>query len=400
VLHVTGYFYPATEWGGPARSVPALTAALAAEGVDVRVITTTSRGAPGLPPLKPGVRLVGGCEVEYLEARGPRRYFFSPAMKSAIERALVAADVVHITGMWTYPVAIAGSQCRRVGRPYVISPRGSLDPWALAQGGLKKRIYMKLLEEGNLRTASGVHFTARNEATKALMGLSGLKAFVVANPVPILEPVPVTRNPNSSRTILALGRLHRMKGFDVLLPAFESVAAHCPDVVLVIAGPEEDGYGTELRAEVSARGLTGRVRFTGMVGEAERARLFAEAGCLVAPSLRENFGMAIAEAMQAGLPVVISKEVDIAPRVESAGAGLVVERRPEAVAFALERLLGNADLARSMGERGRELVQRLCSPSSVGRRMVKAYEAASRGELHGNMIRDFDAEESAEVDDD
>jgi glycosyltransferase involved in cell wall biosynthesis len=178
--------------------------------------------------------------------------------------------------------------------------------------------------------------------------------------------------------VLILGRIHPMKGFDVLVPALGALAERGLPVRLAVAGNDEGGYRAEVERLVRQHRVEGRVRFLGEVeGEAKRAAL-RRAALLVAPSHRENFGNAIAEAMAAGVPVVVSPRVGIAPDIAEHGAGLVVAREAPAFAEAMAALLADPSRRAEMGRRGRALVRARYSAAAVARSMLAAYQDVLR----------------------
>jgi glycosyltransferase involved in cell wall biosynthesis len=380
IAHVTSYYQPAFEWGGPVRSVAMLAQATAAAGAEVEVLATNARGDPRLPRVPPGTREVGGVPVTYVHARGPTRFFFSAELARELERRLPRLDVVHLHGIWTHPVVAGARACERHGVPYVLSPRGSLDPWALGQKRWKKRGYMLLFERRTLHRAALLHFTSEDEHRTAPAEFRALPHAVIPNCLDVEPLLGLERDDPAPATpeILILGRIHAMKGFDVLVPALARLADRGVAARLAVAGNDEGGYRAEVERLVREHGVGVRVRFLGEVeGDAKRAA-FRRASLLVAPSHRENFGNAIAEAMAAGLPAVVSHRVGIAPDIAERGAGLVVPLEPGALAAALSALLGDPARRAEMGRRGRELVRTRWSAPAVAAAMLAAYEGVVR----------------------
>jgi glycosyltransferase involved in cell wall biosynthesis len=274
----------------------------------------------------------------------------------------------------------AARLCERHGVPYVLSPRGSLDPWALRQKRLKKAAYMLLLERRTLLRAALLHFTAEDERKAAPPRYRGRPHAVVPNCVELESLLGLDRAEGLAPApeVLILGRIHLMKGFDVLIPALRTVVDSGSPVRLVVAGNDEGGYRAKVERLVSAYGLQERVSFLGEVAGEHKAAALRRAALLVAPSYRENFGMAVAEAMAAGLPVIVSDRVGIAPDIAGSGAGLVVPVESRALADAISRLLSQPALRAAMGQRGREVVRARYSGPAVARAMLGAYERVRR----------------------
>ena len=370
VLHVCGVYPPATEWGGPTYAVAGYAAALRGAGVDVEVFATTARGSRELPAIAPGTRDVDGTTVTYFRARDGSQAFLAPALVPALVRRVRDFDLIHAHMLWAFPgIAVARVAALR-GVPYVVTPHGSLDPWALDQRKWLKRAFLYAAENRTLRGAAFVHYTADAERSAVPEHLRALRSIVVPN---VIDPQPARERSSASHDVLVLGRIHRMKGFDALVPALRDVVAAEPRARLVIAGPDEGGYRAEVEGMIARAGIAGAVTFTGHVDARERARLFATCALLVQPSYRENFGMAVAEAMAAGVPVVVSDRVNICDDIAAADAGLVVPREPAAIACAIVELLRDPVRRAAMGQRGRALVARRYAPDVVGKALRAAY---------------------------
>ena len=156
--------------------------------------------------------------------------------------------------------------------------------------------------------------------------------------------------------ILFLGRINFKKGLDLLVQALAQVVRHRRDVHLVVAGPDNDGWGGRVRDWLQAAGLTDYATFTGMLLGEEKLAALRDAQMFVLPSYSENFGLAVVEAMACGLPVVISDQVNIWREVAAAGAGLVGPCEATRLAENLEALLADPERGAEMGRRGKALV--------------------------------------------
>ena len=159
------------------------------------------------------------------------------------------------------------------------------------------------------------------------------------------------------RIILFFGRVNFKKGLDILAKAFGAVARRCQDVHLVIAGPDNEGWGARVRTWLGEEGVLGRTTFTGMLLGPDKLAVLRDASMFVLPSYTENFGLAVIEAMAAGLPIIISDKVNIWREVESAGAGTVIPCEAEKLTEAILELLDKPELAGQMGQKGQALVR-------------------------------------------
>lgn len=378
VLHVVGCYPPANEWGGLPAAVAGFTAALPLAGVECEVFTTTGRGARALPPIAPGTRKVGASRVTWFRAPDVFRSFVAPAMLGALARRVREFDLVHVHMLWAFPGIAAARAAERAGVPYVVSPHGALDPWSLTQWPRMKKAFLRLAEDRTLRRAAFLHFTASAERDVAPAPYRALPSEIVAN---VVDPAPFAAMGRqgrraASRDVVILGRIHLMKGFDLLVPAMREVRRRVPGARLVVAGPDEDGYRAEVERLAREAELSDAVVFTGLLDAEGRARVLEDAAVLAMPSYRENFGLSAAEAMAAGLPVVVSDKVNICGEIAAAGAGRVVPIAVPALAAALVELLEAPELRARMGEGGRALVRARYAPPRVGAELRDAYARA------------------------
>jgi glycosyltransferase involved in cell wall biosynthesis len=371
VLHVCGIYLPATEWGGPTYAVANYAEALQAAGVECEVFTTTARGDRSLPALEAGTRDVRGVTTTYFPAAAEAQSFIAPAMAAALARRVREFDLVHTHMLWAFPGIAASRIAHLRGVPYVVTPHGSLDPWSLEQRRWLKKAFLLASENATLRRAALVHYTADAERDAVPARMRALPNAVIPN---VIEPRDLPRSRDGD-DIVILGRIHVMKGFDILVPAMREVIAKRPSARLVIAGPDEGGYKAEVERMIAAAGIGARVVFTGHIDAAARERLLATCAVLVQPSYRENFGMAVAEAMAQGVPVVVSDRVNICDDIARTGAGVVVPRDIQQLAAAIVRGL---DAPTAMGDAGRRLVRDRYAPDVVGPAMRDAYVQAAR----------------------
>ncbi len=381
-LHIVPSYEPAWEEGGVVRSVSQLCRGLSGLGIDVTVYTTSAKdGRRNDIPVNEPVD-VGGVKVFYFVSAIGGGFRYSSALKEACEQNIDNFDIVHIASFWNYPAIPAGRLASKHRVPYVVSPRGSLVPWCLQNGRLKKQIYMKLFAESNLRNASAIHYTA--ELERELSSHMGLDApsFIVPNGLDCTEfenlPDKITSRNRfglSPENVVVgyLGRLHPRKALDILISAFCKVVREVPSAHLLLAGPD-DGHESQLRSLVKKLGLENRVHFLGFIGPKTRREF------LVALDLKtlvtypgENFGNAAVEAMAAGVPVVVSSNAGVARIVETDGAGAVVPVQSEALAQTLVRMLSSPALLDKAKRAAYASVRKRYGIENVARRMVRAY---------------------------
>jgi glycosyltransferase involved in cell wall biosynthesis len=247
-----------------------------------------------------------------------------------------------------------------------------LAPWALHHRRWKKRIAWWLYQRRILAGAALLHATSMAERRD--IRAAGLRnpIAVIPNAVDIPASLPERKRVSPNRRVLFLGRLHPVKGLDNLLEAWANVRP--VDWELTLAGPDEEGYRAKLEAIIGQRGLANDVRFVGSVEGEDKWKLYRSADLFVLPTKSENFGIAIAEALACGLPVITTKG---APWQEllTHRCGWWTEIGVEPLAHALREATTLTEAQRrEMGERGRQLVeQKYTWPAAAGK-MLAVYE--------------------------
>lgn len=329
-----------------------------------------------------------GFEIQLFKYRRPRSYFYSPDLREALEREIRAFDVVHIHGLWLYPTFIASRICQKKRVPYLIRPCGMLDSFSLAHHAIRKNLYRFFIEDRNLREAEAIHFTSEEERRRAGVWGSNGRAVVVPLGInvdddSIFPPAGEFRKRfqflQGKKIVLFLGRVNFKKGLDLLIDAFAQVAKEVTNVHCVIAGPDDEGYGRKVRGWIEKKEVKDRVTMTGFVEGKEKLALFRASNIFCLPSHQENFGMAVVEAMSAGLPVVVSDQVALHKEIQNCEAGIVTRCEAKEIAAALFHLLKDESLRKRMGANGRELVQEKYQWEKISQEMIQLYESLAHG---------------------
>jgi glycosyltransferase involved in cell wall biosynthesis len=304
--------------------------------------------------------------------RGFGKYRFQPGAVRRIQTLTEAHDVTVVNGIWQYH-ALAAHRALAGRRPYVVFPHGMLDPWfnhRYPLKAVKKRLYWRWGVHPLLRDAAAVCFTAETERLLARTSFTPYAAREAVVAYGTTEPPPATDAQRAAFRavcpdlgdrpyLLFLSRIQAKKGCDLLIEAFAACAARRPGLLLVMAGPDQDGWIPGLRALAARLGVAERIRWPGMLrGDAKWGAFHgAEAFCL--PSHQENFGIAVAEALACGKPVLISDQVNIWREVVADGAGLAAPDTAAGCRELLERWCGMAETARSeMRSAARDCFQR------------------------------------------
>lgn len=388
ILHLIPSYLPGSFAAGPIKPTHLLNRGLAARGVEVVVFTTNRDGRRELDvPLDRPVD-IDGVSVRYFRSSFPRGWFYSRDLYRALRAHVAEFDLIHITSVFLAASTLGGRCARKFGKPYLVSPHGSLMREPLARKGrVKKVAYLALVERRNLAAAAGIHFTVEAERDEYLRaGLPLRRSFVIPNGFDARELA--VRPPAGSfrrqfgiapdrKIILSLGRINWKKGFDTLIPAFRRILAAEPRAFLVVAGTDDDGYRTAVEEMVRRAGVGVAVRFTGMLLGEAKAGAFADASVFVLPSYSENFGIAVAEALTA-VPVVITSGVGVSPLVRRHDAGIVIEKTEEELAAAVLAVLRDPVLAARFRKNGVALVASEFSPDEVVGRFLDAYTECIR----------------------
>jgi glycosyltransferase involved in cell wall biosynthesis len=370
VLHVIPNL--AARTGGPPVAVIESARALARVGVTSTIVATDMAEAASarshhratLADLPDGADQL---DVRLFAARWPKRLAFSPELHRGLAAEARQCDVVHIHSLFLFPQFTAWRAARRAGVPYVVSPRGALDPHLRRRGRAVKTIANALWQRAMLEGASALHVTSAEEERLVADVAPAVPRSVVPNGIDCaafesLPPAAELRDRflggAGGPVVMFLGRLSHKKGLDALVRAFARVRSLVPDARLAIVGPDDEGLTPALQAIAEREGVAGAVTFTGMLRGRDRLAALAAADVWTLPSHSENFGIAVAEALAAGRAVVVSPGVNIAPEIAAAGAGVVADADAQSLAEAIVALLRDDARRIALGRAGREFARR------------------------------------------
>ncbi len=380
LLHITPTYIPAYRYGGPIYSVHALCRSLAAANHEVHVLTTNVDGSGDSDvPLVRAVNL-DGVLIHYTRSRWLRRLYWSADLVAQCSAMVHSFDAVHLHSVFLTPTWAGARSAKRAGVPYVLSPRGMLNRDLIdRRSGAVKRAWIRLIERGNLAGAAAIHLTSQEER-RALdnLGLALAPKVVIPNGVESPSPFQLDAVSADVRAIIAngfeilsFGRISWKKALDRLIRDM----AYVPSARAVIAGHDEEGVAVRLRDIAQTCGVAGRVRILARhVDGADKEALFAAARVFAMPSLSENFGNVVAEAMIRGLPVVVAERVGAAELVEASGAGLVVGSGERDFATGLATLLQSNERLAAMGSAGAVYARERLNWENVALRFEELYQ--------------------------
>ena len=367
--------------GGPSRSVPALAKSQARlNGVSVTLLYQ-DRGNPVVPLTDDGVVYQSVAARDLLLAKNFLQYLPQQAV-------LEKTCVFHLHGLWSPTLHWVARFAARHDLPYVVSTRGMLAGWCLAHKSFKKKLGWWLYQKKDLQHASCLLASSETERQEVTALLPDHVVAVVPNGCddrPADMPItPGVRKLPSARLALAMGRLHPVKGFAELIEAWATLRP--VGWQLAIAGPDEDGYRASLDELIRAHRLSDQVQLPGALDDRQKWTWLDQCDLFVAPSKTENFGMAIAEAMLAGKPVITTTGTpwECLPEIK---AGWWVTPSPDALHMALQEAMALTDVERqAMGERARQYAQRY-APDNIAHELVDIYRWLACGAERPACVR-------------
>lgn len=351
-------------YGGPTKIVLELATAVGNLGYDVDIVTTPANGSTNLDvPLYKWID-EKNYRIQYFPYWDIADYKISLSLTKWLFQHVTDYDLVHTNAVFSYPVLPAHWACQFHKIPYIMTPHGMLEPWAMAYKAKKKRLYYDLLEKPAFQKAAAIQITGSPEASSIKSyGINTPMIFVAngihrhdcetpTNPEIFYQEFPHTRN---KTLIIFLARIDPKKGLDLLAKAFSQVYAQFPQAHVVIAGPDNTGFLPVVQNYFAQAGCLEAVTFTGMLmGEIKYAAL-AAASIYVAPSYSEGFSMSVLEGMATGLPCVITTGCNF-PEAGEAKAAYIVKVDADEIARKLIYCLKNPQLAKQTGDRARNLI--------------------------------------------
>lgn len=373
--------------GGPSAALETITHALVQAGVQVAVATTDDDGAARLDvPL--GQPVERDHIVHWFFRRQTQFYKFSLPLTRWLAENTGRYDAVHIHALFSFATMPASFFAARARVPYIVRPLGTLNRVGMEQyHRTLKRVSFPLVERPLLERAAFLHYTSESERAQAhAVGVTRRSVVIPIGVAPGTIPETVHGEwlkqfaPQwvGHTIFLFLARLDPIKGLDALLPAFAQLCAQNPNVALIIAGAGESEYERELRTTCAQLGIQNRVLFTGYVEGDNKRALLRDADVFVLPSRSENQGVAVVEAMAAGLPVLVTPDVGIAQEIAASGAGIISARDSSSLAEAMQSLAADPAQRAEMGRRGRKLVSDKFSLDAMTQSLIDLYETVIR----------------------
>src|SRR4030042_3622714 len=309
--------------------------------------------------------------------RGPGFFPISRPMRKAVLES--EPDILHTHGIWLYPSLVDLAAKRQMKTPYVVSPRGMLDSWALQNSAWKKKLAGWVFENRHLSHADCIHALCESE-------YQSIRAYGLKNPVCIIPngvdlPSPTDmevtppwepRVDEDKNVMLFLGRIHPKKGLANLVKAWSKVKPK--EWILAIAGWDQGGHEKQLKELVSELGLTEDIIFLGPVFNDLKQACLRNASAFILPSFSEGLPMAVLEAWSCGLPVIMQKFCNIAQGFE-ASAAIEIQPAPDSIAEGMKEFIAlSTSEQRQIGRNGLELIKDKFTWSKIASQMVDVYK--------------------------
>ncbi|MBN1481475.1 glycosyltransferase [candidate division KSB1 bacterium] len=383
VAFVTTHYPPSTGFGGVTEAGFQLSRALAKLNINVSVITSDASLA-GRISLKQFKRFEQPCL-----RISPYRFILtgksapSPFGHVIIKRVISECDIVHVNGIYTYPVTVAAWYARHLHKPYIVALRNGLDPYMFEIRRSKKMFGFRSYVKPILQRADAIHATAPQEVEHARsFGVNG-NIVIIPNGVDTISPENLPKKQDADavwpklrgkRVVLFLSRLSPQKGLDMLIQSWGNLKESFTGVVLVLAGPDYQGFSRIVRQLVDRYGVRDSVVFTGEVLEDRKWALFRRADLFVLPSYAENFGNVIAEALAFEIPVLTTTATPW-HMLDQYGCGFCVPPVQREIETTLKRLLAMPKTAlRTMGAKSSTLRARLNTWEKSAQQFVYLYQ--------------------------
>ena len=287
----------------------------------------------------------------------------------------IDADLYHGNGLWQYPVYAMCKVAKKRNTPYIISPHGMLEPWALNTRKWKKKLAFLIYQYNDIANASCIHATAQMEAENIRkLGFKNPIA-VIPNGIDLSEfPFPIAKQPKEKRTLLFLSRIHPKKGIELLIEAWLKIdEAIRQKWQLEIAGNGTATYLASLQKLILSHSLEKEISIIGPQFGADKLSTYHRADLFVLPTYSENFGIVVAEALACGVPVITTKGTPW-EELNSRNAGWWIDIGVELLIETLQQALTLSDFEReNMGQNGRKLIEENYTIEAISEKMIDLY---------------------------
>ena len=379
ILYITPYYKPAWFYGGPPKCISEQAEYLVKNyDFSIDVVTLNKNGPDKLFDSEHiEVRNVDGVNVHYLplsESKLASAYFSSPVLKKYLDK-FKDYDLVHIHMLFN-AFSTAGAQFAVKNKiPFGYSVHGMLDRFSLTRSKWMKTFHRFVYEDKFLKKASFVHFTTDSEKKNAVFP-RGIKPVIIPIGIIFEEFIqhPVVYAQEDLKMIY-LSRINRKKGLDLLLKALGQLSGNIKDRILLdIYGEDDDNFLPELKSIADLNQIQNIVSFKGKLDPKERNQVLQTYDLLILTSHQENFGLAVAEALDQKIPVLISDKVNLCDEVEDHNCGWVTSLSEKQITKKIEEAFRTPKhIRKQMGEAGHKFVRQSYSFEKIGENYSALY---------------------------
>jgi len=320
---------------------------------------------------EPEPNLLELATVKILSPSFPARFSRSKDANEWLKNNARNYDLAIIHTIWGALPIEASHILNRLQVSFVIWPHNSLDPFDLQKKKYFKKILGPILIRPMLNKSSAIMCTTKLEAERLERYGSQKKIKVLPYPI---APLPNQGDRERFRkkflidkddfVFLSLSRIDYKKGLNLLIPALKKVSATYPNIKLMIAGSDSDDYGKNVREWIQKHKLENNIIMPGFLSGQDKDDAFSGSDCFVLPSMNENFGIAVIEALSAGLPVLISDNVYIWKKIIESGGGWVCNYSIESLISSIIGILKTPSDLKNKKENAKRSAQ-LFSPENL-----------------------------------
>lgn len=323
--------------------------------------------APSKDPVK-----IENAQIKFIPCNWKQRNSMKNAWGKLLQK--IKPDVVHVNCCWMPQCAWAQLWAQQAGYKVILSPHGMLEPWIIARHYWTRKLPALLLYQKKAITqADCLHATAESEKDNLFKLGYNNRIEIVANGIDV-ENIEMKKEWKRKKQILFLSRIHIKKGINFLLEAVSELKDKLADYSIHIAGEGEEQYINQLKERAKDLGIDSIINFCGGVYGESKWQLFREADVFVLPTFSENFGIAVAEALASGTPVITTKGTPW-KELNTFHCGWYTEVGTKPTKDALLQFLQtNEEELEAMGKRGRKLIEDKYSTAMVAYQMNELYK--------------------------
>ncbi|AMA09223.1 glycosyltransferase [Picosynechococcus sp. PCC 73109] len=372
--------------GGPSKAVIEMVNSLQNAGCEVDIATTNDNGENLLDVPLGRLQEYQGVPVRFFARFSPRlhavrEFAFSAGLMSWLWRNIQNYDLVHVHAIFSFPSTVAMAIARFKNVPYIVRPLGQLCQWSLQQSQRKKQFYLGLIERANLNHAKAIHFTAEAEYVEAQELELAAPGIIIPHGLTIppkianvhLQLRQWLHLPEDEPIILFLSRIHPKKGLEILIQALAQLVDQ--RFTFVIAGSGDPNYENEIYTCLQQSGIGDRTRMLGFIEGEKKDLLLQGADLFTLTSYSENFGIAVLEALAAGLPCVVTPGVALSEIVKQQDLGIVPEMNEAAITTAIRTCLLQPEVTKEKGDRARQFIVENYTWDKIAANLVEIYDA-------------------------